>query len=143
MITVIGSINLDLIATVERLPKPGETVPGSSFSTAAGGKGANQALAAARAGARVRMIGALGAAAGAPPAPARRGPGGGAPPRGAPTGAARAPTRRAPGRGPAPGGAGAAPPAPTPSPPRPWRSSARAGSTSPASPARASRPAPR
>lgn len=60
MITVIGSINLDLIATVERLPKPGETVPGSGFGTAAGGKGANQALAAARAGARVRMIGAVG-----------------------------------------------------------------------------------
>lgn len=60
MITVIGSINLDLIASVERLPKPGETVPGSQFATAAGGKGANQALAAARAGARVRMIGAVG-----------------------------------------------------------------------------------
>lgn len=61
MITVIGSINLDLIATVDRLPKPGETVPGSTFTTAAGGKGANQALAAARAGASVRMIGAVGA----------------------------------------------------------------------------------
>jgi ribokinase len=60
LITVIGSINLDLIATVDRLPKPGETVPGSTFATAAGGKGANQALAAARAGARVRMIGAVG-----------------------------------------------------------------------------------
>lgn len=60
MITVIGSINLDLIATVDRLPKPGETVPGSTFATAAGGKGANQALAAARAGAGVRMIGAVG-----------------------------------------------------------------------------------
>ncbi|HHZ09512.1 MAG TPA: ribokinase [Rhizobiales bacterium] len=61
MITVIGSINLDLIATVDRLPKPGETVPGSGFTTAAGGKGANQALAAARAGSGVRMIGAVGA----------------------------------------------------------------------------------
>ena len=60
MITVIGSINLDLIATVERLPSPGETVPGDSFKTAPGGKGANQALAAARAGASVRMIGAVG-----------------------------------------------------------------------------------
>lgn len=60
MITVIGSINLDLIATVDRLPEPGETVPGSTFATAAGGKGANQALAAARAGAHVRMIGAVG-----------------------------------------------------------------------------------
>ena len=61
MITIIGSINLDLIARVERLPAPGETVPGSGFSTAPGGKGANQALAARRAGADVRMIGAVGA----------------------------------------------------------------------------------
>ena len=60
MITVFGSINMDLIATTERLPKPGETVAGSSFSTAAGGKGANQALAATRAGAPVRMVGAVG-----------------------------------------------------------------------------------
>ncbi|WP_309082545.1 ribokinase [Chelativorans sp.] len=61
MITIIGSINLDLIARVERLPTPGETVPGMEFSTAPGGKGANQALAARRAGAHVRMIGAVGA----------------------------------------------------------------------------------
>jgi ribokinase len=60
VITVIGSANLDLIATVDRLPRPGETVPGDSFSTAAGGKGANQALAARRAGADVRMVGAVG-----------------------------------------------------------------------------------
>ena len=60
MITVIGSINLDLIATVERLPAPGETVLGDGFNTAPGGKGANQALAAVRAGAKVRMIGAVG-----------------------------------------------------------------------------------
>lgn len=60
MITVIGSINLDLIATVGRLPKPGETVPGDGFSTAPGGKGANQALAARRAGAEVRMVGGVG-----------------------------------------------------------------------------------
>ena len=60
MIVVIGSANLDLIATVERLPRPGETVPGDSFSTAPGGKGANQALAARRAGADVRMVGAVG-----------------------------------------------------------------------------------
>ena len=60
MITVFGSINMDLIATTAALPKPGETVPGSSFSTAAGGKGANQALAASRAGSRVRMAGAVG-----------------------------------------------------------------------------------
>ncbi|WP_442580019.1 ribokinase [Mesorhizobium sp. ASY16-5R] len=60
MITVVGSINLDLIANVERLPAPGETVPGSTFRTAPGGKGANQALAAARAGGKVRMVGAVG-----------------------------------------------------------------------------------
>lgn len=60
MITVIGSINLDLIATTTRLPQPGETVPGKAFSTAPGGKGANQALAARRAGADVRMVAAVG-----------------------------------------------------------------------------------
>lgn len=60
MITVFGSINMDLIATTARLPKPGETVAGNGFSTAAGGKGANQALAARRAGAHVRMAGAIG-----------------------------------------------------------------------------------
>ena len=60
MITVFGSINLDLIGTVERLPRPGETVPGDGFSTAPGGKGANQALAARRAGAKVQMVGAVG-----------------------------------------------------------------------------------
>jgi len=60
VITVFGSINLDLIGGVERLPRPGETVPGVSFVTAPGGKGANQALAAARAGAAVRMVGAVG-----------------------------------------------------------------------------------
>ena len=60
MVIVIGSINLDLIATVGRLPKPGETVLGDSFRSAPGGKGANQALAAARAGGKVRMIGAVG-----------------------------------------------------------------------------------
>lgn len=60
MITVLGSVNVDLIGTVSRIPKPGETVPGENFSTAAGGKGANQALAAKRAGAPVRMVGAVG-----------------------------------------------------------------------------------
>ena len=60
MITVFGSINLDLIGGVERLPDPGETVPGTTFATAPGGKGANQALAAARAGTPVRMVGAVG-----------------------------------------------------------------------------------
>jgi ribokinase len=60
MITVFGSINMDLIATTERLPQPGETVAGSTFSTAAGGKGANQALAARRAGSVVCVAGAVG-----------------------------------------------------------------------------------
>ncbi|MBO6540518.1 MAG: ribokinase [Rhizobiaceae bacterium] len=60
MIIVVGSINLDLIVNVERLPAPGETVLGSTFATAPGGKGANQALAARRAGASVRMVGAVG-----------------------------------------------------------------------------------
>jgi ribokinase len=60
VITVFGSINLDLIARVSRLPEPGETVPGSDFGTAPGGKGANQALAAARAGASVSIVGAVG-----------------------------------------------------------------------------------
>ncbi len=60
MIVVVGSINLDLIADVERLPAPGETVPGETFRSTPGGKGANQALAAARAGASVRMVGAVG-----------------------------------------------------------------------------------
>jgi ribokinase len=60
MITVFGSINMDLVANTPRLPFPGETVAGTSFATAAGGKGANQALAARRAGAEVRMVGAIG-----------------------------------------------------------------------------------
>jgi ribokinase len=60
MITVLGSANLDLIGTVSRIPTPGETVPGGTFRTAAGGKGANQALAARRAGAEVKMYAAVG-----------------------------------------------------------------------------------
>ncbi len=60
MITVYGSINMDLIGTVPHLPVPGETVSGSRFETAPGGKGANQALAARRAGAPVRLLGAVG-----------------------------------------------------------------------------------
>jgi ribokinase len=60
MITVLGSINMDLIANVTRLPKPGETVTGDQFVTAPGGKGANQALAARRAGAKVVLAGACG-----------------------------------------------------------------------------------
>ena len=58
-LTVIGSINVDLIARVERLPRPGETVSAFQFVRAPGGKGANQAVAAARLGARVTMIGAV------------------------------------------------------------------------------------
>lgn len=60
MITVFGSTNLDQIGRVSRLPKAGETVKGEGFSVAAGGKGANQALAARRAGAEVRHVGAVG-----------------------------------------------------------------------------------
>jgi ribokinase len=60
-IAVVGSINLDLVARCERLPRPGETVGGATFERVPGGKGANQALAAARLGAEVRMVGAVGA----------------------------------------------------------------------------------
>lgn len=60
MVTVFGSINLDLVCRVARFPAPGETIAGSSFATFPGGKGANQALAAARAGADVRLHGAIG-----------------------------------------------------------------------------------
>ena len=60
MVVVFGSINLDLVTRVDRFPAPGETIAGASFATHAGGKGANQALAAARAGATVRMYGAVG-----------------------------------------------------------------------------------
>ena len=60
LIVVVGSINMDLVARMVRLPRPGETVSGESFQTIPGGKGANQAVAAARLGARVVMIGRLG-----------------------------------------------------------------------------------
>src|SRR3954453_21961204 len=69
-LTVVGSINLDLVARVERLPRPGETVGGGTLARYPGGKGANQAVAAARlggpggrgggGGATVRMMGAAG-----------------------------------------------------------------------------------
>lgn len=57
---VIGSLNTDLVAVVERFPKPGETLNGKDFGTYPGGKGANQAVALGRLGADVRMIGKLG-----------------------------------------------------------------------------------
>ncbi len=60
MITVFGSINVDLVTRVKRIPAPGETVHGTDYSLIPGGKGANQALAACRAGAAVRMVGAVG-----------------------------------------------------------------------------------
>ena len=60
MIVVFGSVNLDLVARVERLPRPGETVAGLAFAAHAGGKGANQALAARRAGAEVALVSAVG-----------------------------------------------------------------------------------
>ncbi len=60
-IVVVGSSNTDLIVTAPRIPSPGETVIGDSFSTAAGGKGANQAVAAARLGGEVTFIGRIGA----------------------------------------------------------------------------------
>jgi ribokinase len=57
---VVGSINADLTAIAERLPGPGETVGGGALHRSIGGKGANQASAAARLGASVRMVGAVG-----------------------------------------------------------------------------------
>ncbi len=59
-ITVIGSINMDLVTSTNRIPQVGETVLGNSFHTIPGGKGANQAVAGARLGADVTMIGAVG-----------------------------------------------------------------------------------
>lgn len=59
-ITVVGSVNLDLVASVERLPRPGETVTSAGLARYPGGKGANQALAARRAGADVRLVAAVG-----------------------------------------------------------------------------------
>jgi ribokinase len=59
-IFVVGSINIDLVASVPRMPAEGETLTGKSFATYPGGKGANQAVAAARLGADVVMVGRLG-----------------------------------------------------------------------------------
>jgi ribokinase len=59
-LTVVGSVNLDLVARCERLPRVGETVTDAAFARYPGGKGANQAVAAARLGARVRLVGAVG-----------------------------------------------------------------------------------
>ena len=59
-IMVVGSINLDLVARCERLPRPGETLTGATFARVPGGKGANQALAAARLGAGVALVGSVG-----------------------------------------------------------------------------------
>lgn len=68
MIHVLGSIGFDLTTISDRLPKPGETLVGTGFVSGPGGKGANQALAARRAGAVTRMIGAVGADSYAEPA---------------------------------------------------------------------------
>ena len=59
-VAVVGSVNLDLVATTARLPGPGETVSGTSYAEHAGGKGLNQAIAAARSGARVALVAAVG-----------------------------------------------------------------------------------
>ena len=60
-VLVVGSLNADLVVRVTHFPTPGETVPGTDFTIHPGGKGANQACAAARLGARVSMIGRVGA----------------------------------------------------------------------------------
>jgi ribokinase len=60
-VVVVGSVNADLVVSVQELPKAGETVMGGTFARHGGGKGANQAVAAARLGARVAIVGAVGA----------------------------------------------------------------------------------
>lgn len=57
---ILGSLNMDLAITTDKLPKKGETLAGSSFRTCCGGKGLNQAIAAAKLGAKVKMLGAIG-----------------------------------------------------------------------------------
>lgn len=59
-ICVVGSINMDMVATVNRLPEPGETITGNTFGNFPGGKGANQAVAAGKLGGNVNMVGKLG-----------------------------------------------------------------------------------
>lgn len=59
-VCVVGSVNMDIVVRCPRLPKPGETLLGSSYKAFPGGKGANQAVAAARLGAQVRFVGAVG-----------------------------------------------------------------------------------
>lgn len=59
-VTVVGSLNMDLVARALRLPRPGETVIGNDFYTVPGGKGANQAVVASRLGAKVSMVGHVG-----------------------------------------------------------------------------------
>ena len=59
-LVVVGSINIDLVANTDRIPLAGETILGSGFQTHCGGKGANQAVAVARLGYPVRMIGRVG-----------------------------------------------------------------------------------
>ena len=60
-IVVVGSLNMDLVMRMERAPAGGETLPGRDFATLPGGKGANQAVACARMGAQVSMVGRVGA----------------------------------------------------------------------------------
>ena len=59
-LTVVGSINLDFVVRVDRFPRPGETVTARDFTRFPGGKGANQAVAASRLGAKVKIVGAVG-----------------------------------------------------------------------------------
>lgn len=59
-VTVVGSLNMDLVARAPRIPRPGETIIGGEFRNVPGGKGANQAIAAARLGATVSMVGRVG-----------------------------------------------------------------------------------
>ena len=59
-LTIVGSLNMDLVIRSPRIPQPGETIIGSDFQTVPGGKGANQAVAAARQGGQVTMVGRVG-----------------------------------------------------------------------------------